>query len=204
MAKGKNRLSAEERRHQILLKASEIFAEHGLDGTRTRDLAKACGINESLLYKHFSSKENLYKEAMAHLHDQMVEMWRGGPPLAALSSAEIIKTAIENSCSYFSQNPQIAANMLHGVAVTPRAPDMASQAMEWFSGYHKYVRSLLERGVADGSVKPDIDVEAAAISLIGILWVCAISHVIQDEEISKHMNPRRIVDSILGTSDKAV
>lgn len=37
-----------------------MFAEKGFDGTTTRELAKAAGVSEALLYKHFPSKESLY------------------------------------------------------------------------------------------------------------------------------------------------
>ena len=37
-----------------------VFAEKGFDGTTTRELAKAAGVSEALLYKHFPSKESLY------------------------------------------------------------------------------------------------------------------------------------------------
>jgi AcrR family transcriptional regulator len=196
MAKGKNRLSAEERRQQIIVKASEIFAGQGLDGARTRDLAKACGINESLLYKHFPSKEHLYKEAMAYLHDQMVDTWRAIPQ-EPRNNADSVKHAIEKACAFFSQNPQLAANMLHGVAVTTHAPEMASQARDWFASYHKYLRSLIMEGIEDGSIMADIDIEAASITLMGVAWVCAITEVIQFDEIRSQMNPERIVAFIL-------
>ena len=54
------RLSAEERRHSIVDAVREVFAEKGFDGTTTRELAKAAGVSEALLYKHFPSKESLY------------------------------------------------------------------------------------------------------------------------------------------------
>jgi AcrR family transcriptional regulator len=54
------RLSAEERRQAIAEAVREVFAEKGFDGTTTRELAKAAGVSEALLYKHFPSKESLY------------------------------------------------------------------------------------------------------------------------------------------------
>src|SRR5215510_8608861 len=54
------RLSAEERRQAIADAVREVFAAKGFDGTTTRELAKAAGVSEALLYKHFPSKESLY------------------------------------------------------------------------------------------------------------------------------------------------
>jgi AcrR family transcriptional regulator len=54
------RLSAEERKEAIVEAVRDVFAAKGFDGTTTRELAKAAGVSEALLYKHFPSKESLY------------------------------------------------------------------------------------------------------------------------------------------------
>ncbi len=40
--------------------ARELCAHKGFEGVTTRELAKAAGVSQSLLYKHFPSKESLY------------------------------------------------------------------------------------------------------------------------------------------------
>jgi AcrR family transcriptional regulator len=54
------RLSSIDRRRQILRTASGIFARRGYRGTTTREIAERAGINEALLFRHFSSKAKLY------------------------------------------------------------------------------------------------------------------------------------------------
>src|SRR5262245_319061 len=54
------RLSSRERRRAIVAAVQGSFAEKGFDGTTTRELARAAGVSEALLYKHFPSKESLY------------------------------------------------------------------------------------------------------------------------------------------------
>ena len=55
-----SRLSATDRRQQILDIASGLFARKGYQGTTTREIAEEAGVNEALLFRHFPSKENLY------------------------------------------------------------------------------------------------------------------------------------------------
>jgi AcrR family transcriptional regulator len=59
------RLTGEERRSAIVQVATRIFAENGFHGTTTRQLAKAAGVSEALLYKHFPSKESLFDAILA-------------------------------------------------------------------------------------------------------------------------------------------
>jgi AcrR family transcriptional regulator len=54
------RLSAQDRRQQIMEIAVGLFARKGYQGTTTREIAEEAGVNEALLFRHFPSKENLY------------------------------------------------------------------------------------------------------------------------------------------------
>ena len=54
------RLPSRERRQAIVTGVKGAFADKGFDGTTTRELARAAGVSEALLYKHFPSKESLY------------------------------------------------------------------------------------------------------------------------------------------------
>jgi TetR/AcrR family transcriptional regulator, transcriptional repressor of aconitase len=58
----KARLSAQDRKAAIVQAALPLFARQGYAETTTKDLARAAGVSEPLLYKHFPSKEALYVE----------------------------------------------------------------------------------------------------------------------------------------------
>lgn len=54
------RLAATARREQLLEAALRVFSRVGLSGTGTRELAKAAGVTEPVLYQHFGGKEELF------------------------------------------------------------------------------------------------------------------------------------------------
>src|SRR5262245_47916924 len=54
------RLPSRERRHAIVAAVQGAFAAKGFHGTTTRELARAAGVSEALLFKHFPNKEALY------------------------------------------------------------------------------------------------------------------------------------------------
>ncbi len=56
------RLTAEQRRHQLVAVALELFAQRGYRATTMDDIAEAAGVTKPLLYQHFSSKRALYLE----------------------------------------------------------------------------------------------------------------------------------------------
>ena len=54
-------------RHKLLLAAIDVFGRHGFDGTSTRHLANAAGVNLQAIPYHFGSKEGLYIAAAEHI-----------------------------------------------------------------------------------------------------------------------------------------
>jgi len=55
------KMSGADRRTAIIRAARTVFLEKGFDRTTTRELAAAAGVSEALLFKHFPSKEALYR-----------------------------------------------------------------------------------------------------------------------------------------------
>jgi TetR/AcrR family transcriptional regulator len=47
--------------------ALTVFAQRGFRGTRTKEIAQVAGISETLIFQHFKSKEDLYREALGNL-----------------------------------------------------------------------------------------------------------------------------------------
>jgi AcrR family transcriptional regulator len=60
------RVPSDERRDLILDAAVRVFAERGFHGATTRELAKAAGVSEALMFRHFPSKEDLYTALQSH------------------------------------------------------------------------------------------------------------------------------------------
>ena len=60
------RLAGEERSQAIVKAALGLFAQQGFDATTTRRLARAAGVSEALLFKHFPSKRALYRAILEY------------------------------------------------------------------------------------------------------------------------------------------
>lgn len=54
------KLSKAERRKAIVEAAAQLFSERGFRGVTTKDLARAVGVTEPVLYEHFQTKRDLY------------------------------------------------------------------------------------------------------------------------------------------------
>ncbi|HEX5266658.1 MAG TPA: TetR/AcrR family transcriptional regulator [Acidimicrobiales bacterium] len=64
-ADGSTRLLARaERRSSIVAGAARAFAAAGFDGTSMEDIAASAGVTKLILYRHFESKEELYRSIL--------------------------------------------------------------------------------------------------------------------------------------------
>ena len=61
----RTRRSGAETRAQILRVAMQLFTDKGFDATTTRDIANALGMNQSSLYYHFASKDEIVTSLVA-------------------------------------------------------------------------------------------------------------------------------------------
>lgn len=64
-------MSGEARKAEITMAARGEFAKKGFYGTSIRDIARAANVSEALIYRHFSSKEALYKEVYFYIDSQI-------------------------------------------------------------------------------------------------------------------------------------
>ena len=53
-------MSGEDRRHQLLEIAIDLFSKKGFAGTTTREIAAAAGVTEAIIFRHFATKQDLY------------------------------------------------------------------------------------------------------------------------------------------------
>ena len=59
------RLHVDERRRQLLERATTLFAQHGYDELSMARIAREAGISKALLYHYFPSKRDLFEAALA-------------------------------------------------------------------------------------------------------------------------------------------
>ncbi len=60
------RMAGEARRQQILLVAMRLFSQHGFRGTTTKEIAQGAGVSEAMVFRHFATKEELYRAILDH------------------------------------------------------------------------------------------------------------------------------------------
>ena len=88
------RKKKEERREEILEAAVAVFAEQGLHGASTEEIARLAGISQPYVFRLFGTKKELYMAVVARCFRQTLEMFqrvaegkRGEEALHAIGTA---------------------------------------------------------------------------------------------------------------------
>src|SRR5439155_10462395 len=69
------RMRKAERKRQLLAHAKQLFVQLGYQETTTEKIAKAAGVSEPVLYRHFDSKKTLFLEVLQEIRDATLNRW---------------------------------------------------------------------------------------------------------------------------------
>jgi len=61
-----SRMTGDARRSQILSVAIKLFSRDGFSGTTTKEIARAAGVSEAMVFRHFATKGELYHAILDH------------------------------------------------------------------------------------------------------------------------------------------
>ena len=92
-------------RGKILAAAETEFSEKGLYGARVDDIARSAGVNKSMLYAYFGSKEALYKTVLEAVY-QRLNQWEA-PIIACaneLDGQEAIRKLVNLYFAFLREN----------------------------------------------------------------------------------------------------
>jgi TetR/AcrR family transcriptional regulator len=116
----------------LLAQAIKLFSQRGFNGTRTKDIAAACGVSEGILFKHFATKEDLYRAILESHTDQTGshEWLREMKRLAAeRNDTELIRSLITHFLRSFEENAAFHRLMMYAFLEGHPLADLAHQQL---------------------------------------------------------------------------
>ena len=186
-------MPAEERRNQILESARAVFAQSGLKGARTRELAQAAGINPATLFDHFKSKEELFIAAIMQ------------PLSVQLESARERIQAYESADSWESLNALLSNGIQNNLEDMVDSFPLLAQAL--FSDrelgdrfYHEQIHPLLKTR-ADMMVdltREGFDPDLLQLIFFGMFFAIAMDQQITGNKRDLAQVARQVTELVTG------
>lgn len=158
-------------RERISSAALQLFAEKGFDGTSVRDIARAAGIAEGALYRHFPSKEalarSLFLDGYARLAADIGALCATVPDFPGRVSA-----LVGHFCRLFDEEPTLFGFLLLNQHDHLRFVDRQDDAGNVVSALER----VFVEAVAAGEIPPQDPVLATALAL-GTVAQPAVFHL---------------------------
>jgi AcrR family transcriptional regulator len=141
----------------------EIFAEDGYHALTIEAVAARAGVGKTTIYRRWPGKKELVIDALATLNDELMAMKAHLPDTAADRILAVLRhlTTRDNE----SLLGRITPRML---VYSESQPDLY---VEYFDRVimprRRWLHGVLQEGVDRGELRADLDVEVAALALVG-------------------------------------
>jgi AcrR family transcriptional regulator len=103
MVRRRKRLTAAQRRIQLLGVGRKVFAMHGYNGGSVEEIARAAKVSKPIIYEHFGSKDGLYAVIVDREMDALVQ--RIAEHIAEGSARHRFEQAVLAFLTYVKEEP---------------------------------------------------------------------------------------------------
>ena len=147
------------REQEILEAALLLFAEHGLDKVTVADIARQTDIGKGTIYKHFTSKDEIFARLSLDFHQQLLTQIQELSP--ALDCAAQMKAMFVMAFQLHMDSPQLSA-----ISIKCNQSDLLQRLSAEYQArmhqqeraFYEVIGAILQKGIQQGQL-PDLPVE---------------------------------------------
>ncbi len=178
-----------ERRNQLIDTALAVFAEKGLEAATVKDLSKAAGVAQGLMYHYFRSKDDLLK-AIHERHsfrEEMEQMLQVGHDRPA---AEVMLQVALGYRQMLERSEKLVKVILHEAQTNPAVWEILQQIIR--DGVTHFA-AYLDHRISVGELRPH-NTHVAARTLFYSVFMSHFTKLPADEFIPEMV--RTLLDGV--------
>lgn len=158
------RLRRSERKRQILQHAKQLFVSLGYQHTTTDKIARAAGVTEPVLYRHFASKKALFLDVLSEVRQATLERWQAEAqtqPDPAARLRHIMRLCIGGT-------PESAAELriMHRTLMEAEDPDIAASLRCFYLDTESLLSQVIAEGQRSSVFRAELDPRVVAWEFI--------------------------------------
>jgi AcrR family transcriptional regulator len=142
--------TAEERREEVLIAATRLFATHGLRATPTLEVAKAAGISQAYLFRLFPRKDDLVRAIVDRCNRRIRGAFAAAAAAARVGGEDPL-AAMGHAYGELLSDRDNLLIQLHSHAASPDLPEVRDAMRAGFEELVKLVRR--ESGASDEEIR---------------------------------------------------
>lgn len=154
-------MSAQDCRASILAAATEVFAKVGYLRGKTSEVARRVGVSEPVVFRNFGTKATLSVAVVHHAPDHVCRLLdpttTGRTPVTA-----VLDTMLDPDHLAHVHSAGAVGAIFADASAIAGEPAVETAARDSTRRFAAAIAALLDRGEADGELRPDLDTQAAA------------------------------------------
>ncbi len=147
--------------------AIKLFADRGFDGTTTRDIAEASGLNISLISYYFGGKDGLLHAALEY-----IESFINKPQLLQITpDCELYFAGLRDFIADFICS-HVANPSMHRLVQREQERDSTvfkTLVQQRYAPWYKRIITYIEFGQSSGWLKPHLNPSTVALAITGAM-----------------------------------
>jgi AcrR family transcriptional regulator len=181
----KQRLSAAERRVQLMDVGRAVFAAYGYEAAAIDEVAQQAGVSKPIVYEHFGSKEGLHAAVVEREMDRLVA--RVSEVIASGSPRARFERAVLAFMTYVKEEPAGFALLTRELPYSSARPGLARVIDDLAQRIGDIFRSEFERAGYNPKVAP-----IYANALLGMVtqvghWWASERKPLPAEDVARHV-----------------
>lgn len=165
------RMTRDERRQSLIDATIDVVAQLNYDQATTALIAKAAGVNEAMIYHHFSSKTELQLATLDYLIDYRLQIYRNNPVFQPDQGHKSIIRELTAQYLQRIQSPEV--NMFACIlkAMFAIDPQIREKGLECCMAFHEFNKANLKKDQARGFFDSRFDPDIISWEILGKIMV---------------------------------
>ena len=182
------RMTGDERRSQILQVAIKLFSQNGFRGTTTKEIARAAGVSEAMVFRHFATKDELYHAILDHKACEgraVNPMETICEALTAKDDEQVFYQMILNALNKHEGDPQFMRLLFHSALEGHELAEIFIE--ENIVPIYEFMSAYIAQRQTDGAIRPNIKPRVVVRAIVGMMIHHALNNSLWDRK-------RRLLD----------
>lgn len=183
-------MKGDKRREQILQTAVELFSHRGFKGTTTKEIARASGVSEAMVFRHFSTKSELYDAILGDkaCHDGIRFPWEDNAALLEAIERKDDFAVFYNIALNAMTKQQDDTNFMRLLMYSAlEEHELADRFFnEFVARLYEYIGEYIRRRQADGAMR-ELEPRIVVRAFLGMMIHHSLNNILWDKN-------RRLLD----------
>ena len=165
------RQSTSERQLQIIEATQNLITSKGMEFVTIDAIAEKVGLTEGAIYKHFRSKREILTLLIDSIEQNLMETLVNSKQVGDSSLDHLGRILVAHLNDV--EDRRAVSFIIISDAIAFDGIFMSDRVSLMLNNYLDFIKNVVDEGIKDRSIRPDVDIGAAANTFLGMIQIVA-------------------------------